>query len=454
MADQRKKKKVRGAGKCEKLYKRKREGHPPIELEWERGEPIRGPYISEFTGLVGFEVRSRVPITYHQWRDVPKDLKATVLDGVREIYVIPPGGARHVMTVAGARLHAFRTYLRKAYLTEGGDHYDNYPPDDYTFIEREHWEEFLIQMGTPEAKALSDKNRDIQKKNSYPHFMGRGGYAMLLRELAVGSQANTSHTPGRQAKVTDPALMEIRDRIVQLKKEVAAGTFVPNGHNDVLTRALGSAEHPGRTRGVGSYSGLRKVFNGNMKPRKPEGNYLTEDDLLQRLPSLLQQYGLSVSGSAPEGASMSQHTPSVPPHYELQRSSKASTDFVDVAGVTEVSPCYLRISDPSDYIVAHGSGRPLCRFCNKNSWLALLFWLGKPDFEPKLSGKFNIELGNLWDVLWADFVCGGLPFDGAAVLVRGGLLCAEMNLVLDSLRVCKLPCGCRGQVCVALWPAI
>ncbi|VFQ83868.1 unnamed protein product [Cuscuta campestris] len=234
-------------------------------------------------------------------------------------------------------------------------------------------------MGTPEAKALSDKNRDIQKKNSYPHFMGRGGYAMLLRELAVGSQANTStsadiagsstekssqlgredtwlrgHTPGRQAEVTDPALMEIRDRIVQLKKEVAVGTFVPNGHNDVLTRALGSAEHPGRTRGVGSYSGLRKVFNGNMKPRKPEGNYLTEDDLLQRLPSLLQQYVLSVSGSAPEGASMSQHTPSVPPHYELQRSSKASTDFVDVAGVTEVSPCYLRISDPSDYIVAHG----------------------------------------------------------------------------------------------------
>ncbi|RAL49975.1 hypothetical protein DM860_017476 [Cuscuta australis] len=97
---------------------------------------------------------------------------------------------------------------------------------------------------------------------------------------------------------------------------------------------------------------------------------------------------------------------------------------------------------------------PYLRFCNKNSWLALLFWLGKPDFEPKLSGKFNIELGNLWDVLWADFVCGGLPFDGAAVLVRGGLLCAEMNLVLDSLRVCKLPCGCRGQVCVALWPAI
>ncbi|VFQ93640.1 unnamed protein product [Cuscuta campestris] len=234
MAGEQKKKKVRGAGKCEKLYKRRREGHPPIELEWEGGEP-----------------------------------------------------------------------------------------------------------------AMSEKNRDIQKKNPYPHFMGRDGYAMLQREL-VASQATTSadiagsstetgsqlgredswlrgHTPGRQLEVTDPPLMEIRDRIVQLKKEVVAVTFVPDGHNVVLTRALGTAEHPGRTRGVGSYSGLCKVFKGNMKPRKPE-----------------------------DFASMSQHTPSVAPHYG-QRSSKAPTDFVDFTDLTDVASFYLRISDPADYIVAHGS---------------------------------------------------------------------------------------------------
>ncbi|VFQ96461.1 unnamed protein product [Cuscuta campestris] len=262
MTDEQKKKKVRGAGKCEKLYKRRRDGHPPIDLEWERGEP-----------------------------------------------------------------------------------------------------------------ALSEKNRDIQKKNTYPHYMVWGGYAMLLRELAA-SQATTSvditgsstetgsqlgredswlrgHTPGRQAEVTDPALMEIRDRIVQLKKEVVDGTFVPDGHNDILTRALGTAEHSGQTRGVGSYSGLRKVFKGNMKPRMPEGNNMTEEDLLQRPPTLLQQYGLSVSGGAPDFASMSQHTPPIAPHYG-QRSSKASADFVDFTDLTDVAACYLRISDPADYIVAHG----------------------------------------------------------------------------------------------------
>ncbi|VFQ77001.1 unnamed protein product [Cuscuta campestris] len=241
MADERKKKKVRGAGKCEKLYKRKREGQPPIELEWERGEP--------------------------------------------DIYVIPPGGAQHVITVSALRHRAFKTYLRGAYLTEGGEHYSKTP------IEPEHWE------------ALSEKNRDIQKKNPYPQYMGRGGYAMLQRELAATSQA-------------------------QLKKEVTAGTFVPDGHNDVLTRALGTAEHPRRTRGVGSYSGLRKVFKGNMKPRKPE-----------------------------DFASMSQHTPSVAPPYR-QCSSRACADFVDFADLTNVDACYLRISDPADYIVAHGSVVP------------------------------------------------------------------------------------------------
>ncbi|VFQ77002.1 unnamed protein product [Cuscuta campestris] len=54
---------------------------------------------------------------------------------------------------------------------------------------------------------------------------------------------------------------------------------------------------------------------------------------------------------------MSQHTPSVAPHYG-QRISNASRDFIDCAGVTKVAACYLRISDPGDYIVAHGSVFP------------------------------------------------------------------------------------------------
>lgn len=90
------------------------------------------------------------------------------------------------------------------------------------------------------------------------------------------------------------------EEVIQLKSEVAVGTFVSERHNGVLTRALGSAEYPGRTWGVESYVGLRKAFNGNKKTHKPEGKYMTEQDLdqmietvvadfTQHLPSLLQQ---------------------------------------------------------------------------------------------------------------------------------------------------------------------
>lgn len=49
---------------CEAIYKRKREGHSPIELEWEDGNSVRGEYFTDFHLLIGFQARSRVPITY------------------------------------------------------------------------------------------------------------------------------------------------------------------------------------------------------------------------------------------------------------------------------------------------------------------------------------------------------------------------------------------------------
>ncbi|VFQ67157.1 unnamed protein product [Cuscuta campestris] len=170
MADEQKKKKVKGARKCEKLYKRKRGG---------------------------FEARSRVPIIYNDWRYVSKDLKVMALDGVQA--------------------------------TTSAD--------------------------------ITDSATETGSQLGREDFWLRG------------------HTPGREPEGTDHALMEIRDRIVQLKEEVAAGTFLLEGHNDVLARALGTAEHPRWTRGVGSY-------------------------------------------------------------------------------VAYVAACYLRISDPADYIVAHGSVFP------------------------------------------------------------------------------------------------
>ncbi|VFQ86124.1 unnamed protein product [Cuscuta campestris] len=153
-------------------------------------------------------------------------------------------------------------------MTDGGDHYGETPFHLYSFKEPEHWEEFQTQNETEEAK------HELAASQATTSADIAGSSTELGSHLGREDSWLQGHTPGKQPEVTDPAQMEIRDRIVQLKKEVAAGTFVPDGHNDVLTRALRTAKHLRQTRGVGSYSGLRKVFKGNMKPRKPEADYI------------------------------------------------------------------------------------------------------------------------------------------------------------------------------------
>ena len=56
------------------------------------------------------------------------------------------------------------------------------------------------------------------------------------------------------------------------------GEFTPLGQDDYLNRALGrNAEHPGRTRGVGSKVGFTRVF-GTSTPRS---KYNTDDPTFQ-----------------------------------------------------------------------------------------------------------------------------------------------------------------------------
>ena len=41
-------------------------------------------------------------------------------------------------------------------------------------------------------------------------------------------------------------------KIAQIQAQVTEGSFVPDREHDILTKALGNPEHPGRTRGKGS----------------------------------------------------------------------------------------------------------------------------------------------------------------------------------------------------------
>ena len=53
-------------------------------------------------------------------------------------------------------------------------------------------------------------------------------------------------------------------------RETNEGLFVPEGTNDVLTAALGTPEHPGRTRAYSTeYTRRKDVFGKQKRARKP-----------------------------------------------------------------------------------------------------------------------------------------------------------------------------------------
>ncbi|XP_074277451.1 uncharacterized protein LOC141601086 [Silene latifolia] len=53
---------------------------------------------------------------------------------------------------------------------------------------------------------------------------------------------------------------DIKKKIRICENEVEEGKWKPEGRDDILARAIGKAEHPGRVRGVGTHVGITKYF--------------------------------------------------------------------------------------------------------------------------------------------------------------------------------------------------
>ena len=62
---------------------------------------------------------------------------------------------------------------------------------------------------------------------------------------------NVRHAEDRSFSSTNQPMSELIQRISQVTEEVRQGTRTSNREKDVLTQALGTKGHPGRTRGTG-----------------------------------------------------------------------------------------------------------------------------------------------------------------------------------------------------------
>ena len=123
---------------------------------------------------------------------------------------------------------------------------------------------------------LSKQRSEQAKKNVHPHNMGSSGYAGKIpiwqKEIEDAINANKEIsfanldersknwmlgrrlTSSSCAKLSfnKPETQEVVKKIAEIQAHVIEGSFVPDRENDILTKALGNLEHPGRTRGKGS----------------------------------------------------------------------------------------------------------------------------------------------------------------------------------------------------------
>jgi len=158
------------------------------------------------------------------------------------------------------------------------------------------------------------KAQAIQKQNTAPHVLSRGGYDYLeqkllaentkkkLQEAAQSGSVDGVIDPPSQVRrhmkwkmartkktgeITTEAAKEIAEKIVShfqltitimfqyvenatyhcvfsvqdsFEEQATQGSFVPQGRQDVLAAAIGRPEHPGRVRAVGAGVTIKQYF--------------------------------------------------------------------------------------------------------------------------------------------------------------------------------------------------
>ncbi|KAH1199194.1 hypothetical protein GmHk_18G052619 [Glycine max] len=170
-------------------------------------------------------------------------------------------------------------------------------------ISKEKWTQFCQSRRDPSWENVRKKAQAVQKQNTAPHVMSRGGYEYLekklmdekrkkkLEEATQSGSTDTVIDPPSPIKrhvkwklartkktgdMTSEAAKEIADKIDALEEQASQGSFVTHGRHDILTAAIGRPEHPGRVRAVGAGITIKQYFGSASRTSSIAPEYLQQ----------------------------------------------------------------------------------------------------------------------------------------------------------------------------------
>ncbi|KAH1254255.1 hypothetical protein GmHk_04G010729 [Glycine max] len=182
---------------------------------------------------------------------------------------------RKLLQTVGERWRQFKSDLmRKWALAADQDGVEDTVCEKYG-ISKEKWAQFFQTRRDPSWEDVRKKAQAIQKQNTAPHFLSRGGYDYLeqkllaektkkkLEEVAQSGSVDgvidppspvRRHVKWKMARtkkigeMTTEAAKEIVEKIDSFEEQATQGSFVPHG------------QHPGRVRAAGAGVTIKQYF--------------------------------------------------------------------------------------------------------------------------------------------------------------------------------------------------
>ncbi|KAH1257614.1 hypothetical protein GmHk_03G007551 [Glycine max] len=304
-----------------------------------------GPHKKKLRTYLGIVARDKVDITYENWKEVPTAQKDLIWE---DIQASDSRTKRKLLQTVGERWRQFKSDLtRKWALAVDQDGVEDTVCDKYG-ISKEKWAQFCQTRRDPSWEDVRMKAQAIQKQNTAPHVLSRGGYDYLEQKLLAektkkkmqeaaqsGSVDGVIDSPSpvrrhvkwkmartkKTGKMTTKAAKEIAEKIIShvqltitimfeyfenamdhcvfsvqdsFEEQATQGSFVPHGRQDVLATAIGRPEHPGRVRGIGAGVTIKQYF-GSAPRTSRSASSLPPDELHQLTQQIRDQLEESIT---------------------------------------------------------------------------------------------------------------------------------------------------------------
>ncbi|XP_074290298.1 uncharacterized protein LOC141617027 [Silene latifolia] len=300
MAPQRRKRSRKNPSDGEASRKKRRYGHrgrtvldmvakafkekKPIELEWDKEDNLpTGKYASKFSSWIGVTVRGHVSCALDNWEKVDGPTLDLMLGELTGAFNVIEERHDWCLQKLGELWRKWKCTLHRKWMYDETGAVQMTPPSLYKQITQDHWNAFVASHSTEDFKAISKKNKENAGRRRGTYYGSRAGYrgvrVKVKKDLAAkGKQVEKvdrylTWLRGHKSDKGDMTdyVKEVALKIEAIEKDVEAGVFVPKGREDILAKAIGKLEHPGRVRGVPQGISITEYFGkGPKKPTREE----------------------------------------------------------------------------------------------------------------------------------------------------------------------------------------